>query len=582
MIDAELSLAFSMHSGKGVYALLLGSGISRSASIPTGWEVLEDLIRKLAHACSAPPLADPSAWYRTTIGEEPDYSKLLAALCQTPAARQQLLRGYFEATEDERVQGKKLPTAAHHAIAELVARGYVRVIITTNFDRLLEQALTARGVTPMVISTPDAVSGALPLAHSKCTIVKIHGDYADVRLLNTPEEVSKYDQRLETLLAQIFDEYGLIVSGWSATWDQALSDAMTRCPTRRFPMYWTAVGSPTEEAERLITFRQAHIIKVSGADEFFMHLKDKVIALEEYDSPHPLSTKSMVAMAKRFIQDHRDIDLNDLVVGSVERMNAATSHEHFNFNRPGTLDEYQRRIKQYEAIAEISLQLLVIGSYWSDSRHDHLWTRCIEHAANSRRDMGGLDIYVNLRHYPALLLFYGAGIAALAARKYERFYRLLMGERIVTTRTAVPAIQALIPKNVLDNDTYRNLPGTRNTHTPLSDHLHSVLRDSLQLVIADDSYDDLFDRFEYLRSLVSLAGRNEDMSTGWVPMGRFVWRGRYAYESTPMFHVNQELEREGEAWPLLAAGLCGKSLEEFRQIKKVFDERIGHHAKEMG
>src|SRR5437879_2506745 len=48
MIDPLVSLAFSVHSSKGAYALLLGSGVSRAAGIPTGWEVVLDLIRKVA------------------------------------------------------------------------------------------------------------------------------------------------------------------------------------------------------------------------------------------------------------------------------------------------------------------------------------------------------------------------------------------------------------------------------------------------------------------------------------------------------------------------------------------------------
>src|SRR4051812_17947920 len=48
MVDPLVSLAFAMHSAKGVYAVLLGSGVSRSARIPTGWEVVLDLIGKVA------------------------------------------------------------------------------------------------------------------------------------------------------------------------------------------------------------------------------------------------------------------------------------------------------------------------------------------------------------------------------------------------------------------------------------------------------------------------------------------------------------------------------------------------------
>ena len=63
MIDPLLALAFGMQSNKGVYALLLGSGVSRSAGIPTGWEIVLDLIRKLAHLEGVDCGVDPAAWY---------------------------------------------------------------------------------------------------------------------------------------------------------------------------------------------------------------------------------------------------------------------------------------------------------------------------------------------------------------------------------------------------------------------------------------------------------------------------------------------------------------------------------------
>jgi hypothetical protein len=43
----ETQLAFSVYESKGVYALLLGSGLSRAANIPTGWEITLDLIRRI-------------------------------------------------------------------------------------------------------------------------------------------------------------------------------------------------------------------------------------------------------------------------------------------------------------------------------------------------------------------------------------------------------------------------------------------------------------------------------------------------------------------------------------------------------
>ena len=47
--ESVLKLAMSMHANPGVYALLIGSGVSKSAGIPTGLEIVLDLIRKVAY-----------------------------------------------------------------------------------------------------------------------------------------------------------------------------------------------------------------------------------------------------------------------------------------------------------------------------------------------------------------------------------------------------------------------------------------------------------------------------------------------------------------------------------------------------
>jgi len=40
-----MALTFSVRNNPGVYALLIGSGVSRGAEIPTGWDIIQDLIR---------------------------------------------------------------------------------------------------------------------------------------------------------------------------------------------------------------------------------------------------------------------------------------------------------------------------------------------------------------------------------------------------------------------------------------------------------------------------------------------------------------------------------------------------------
>ena len=216
MINPTESLAFSMQANPGVYAVLVGSGVSRAAKIPTGWEITLDLVRKLAALRKENCDPDPERWYLNTFNKEANYLDLLDALCGTPAERQQLLRDYFEPSADDRDEGTKQPTAAHKAIAALAAMGFIRVILTTNFDRLIETALEGAGLKPAVLITPDQLHGALPLIHTRCCVIKLHGDYLDTRIRNTQAELDSYPAEFNRLLDRILDEFGLVVCGWSA------------------------------------------------------------------------------------------------------------------------------------------------------------------------------------------------------------------------------------------------------------------------------------------------------------------------------------------------------------------------------
>lgn len=56
--DATSRLAFSMIENRGVYALLLGSGVSRAAGIPTGWEITMELVKRAGTAAGAGEQSD--------------------------------------------------------------------------------------------------------------------------------------------------------------------------------------------------------------------------------------------------------------------------------------------------------------------------------------------------------------------------------------------------------------------------------------------------------------------------------------------------------------------------------------------
>lgn len=91
MIEPITSLVYSVASNKGIYALLLGSGISRAAEVPTGWDITLELIRRLARIQNEDYGSDPAAWYRQKYEEDADYSKLLDQIAKTPSESSNIL-----------------------------------------------------------------------------------------------------------------------------------------------------------------------------------------------------------------------------------------------------------------------------------------------------------------------------------------------------------------------------------------------------------------------------------------------------------------------------------------------------------
>lgn len=115
-----------------------------------------------------------------------------------------MLREFFEPSKDDQEHGLKVPTQTHKSIAELVHDGFIKVIVATNFDRLMEQALDALNVQYQTLYHDSDIEGMRPLTHAECTIIKVHGDYRDMRFKNITDELKEYSPELKGLLKQIF------------------------------------------------------------------------------------------------------------------------------------------------------------------------------------------------------------------------------------------------------------------------------------------------------------------------------------------------------------------------------------------
>lgn len=527
--DHLTRLAFAIYGNPGVYALLLGSGLSRAAGIRTGWEITLDLVRRVALAQGEADQPDWAAWHKTEFGSVPSYSDLIAQLGPTQDERRSILNGYIEPTDEDLQQGRKIPTKAHHAIADLVRTGVVRVIITTNFDRLLEQALSESGIEPTVVDSVHAAQGAEPLTHAKCYLVKLHGDYKDARILNTDEELSQYPPEFTNLLDRIFDDHGLVVCGWSGAWDVALCDAIMRNSSRRYSTYWAAHGVIEDSAQRIIAHRRGQIVSIADADSFFGKLRDQIRTLARTNRQDPDNIHLLVSTAKRFAADHdRRIDLHDLLEAQVQGLvhTLSTSTPQVDATTAG----FKRLVAFQESSTEpLSRVLGVLGRWEGSIEHDSVvnvllavWARCGE--TN--------PAVAHLRYYPAVLLLWAYGIGLTIAKRWRDLHGLLSHPVSDDSYNNPQRFVYAVSEWFLDG--YRNklwelLPGLKDRYAPVSDRLYGVLndwRDSFAAVLPN--FEDLHDTWEILFALTYYeSDADERKRDAWAPVGRNGWRHEF-------------------------------------------------------
>jgi NAD-dependent SIR2 family protein deacetylase len=206
-------------------AWLLGAGASADAGVPTAGQLIDKLLATLygsenglpRHALDADPRWRDRVrnFYDGTNGLPPVkdnafYSAIFERVYPDRDARARFV--------DEQLRDH-MPHLGHHQLAALVAAGLAPVLLTTNFDTLLEDAI--RPMLPaserLAFLEPESASRApFTLAtDARPLLLKIHGDLGAVTVKNTTAELMTHDEQLRDAALNLLGRYGLIVVGYS-------------------------------------------------------------------------------------------------------------------------------------------------------------------------------------------------------------------------------------------------------------------------------------------------------------------------------------------------------------------------------
>ncbi|WP_440950328.1 SIR2 family protein [Methanosphaerula subterraneus] len=581
-IDPLAPLALSIQANRRVFALFLGSGLSVSAGIPTGRDVVHLLIRKLACARGQECGDDPEAWFNAEFKDDPDYSKLLETLYPSASERRNALNDLFEPGELDQIHGRKRPTQAHHSITQLVKQGFFQVILTTNFDRLLEQAFTEANVPFTMVRSSEEAERIDPLQHIQTLIIKVNGDYKDPDIRNTTTEVSVYPAGMEKLLKKVFTEYGLIICGWSSTSDIGLRGLLTE-NLSRYTTYWATRGEIAEKARPIVMARQGVFVTIEDANVFFSDLEMKVAALDRMAHMTPLTASMAAEQVKFYLSEERwDIALNDLVVRETRSVSSRLLSMNDLEKTPKviTLNDYGLRIQEYDSVLSSLVSMVVAGSFWGRQGHNSLWGSSLKAVLDTVTD-SGTNTWIQLQWYPALRLLYASGISALASKNYNLLRTLLVDTKVsgYGIGNDIPAVMKLFPFNILklDNDVASRVLRLNYSSSmfPLSDKLREDLsKEFTDIVMQDAEFLYLFDYFEYLCCLVHADYFKRQSNEARGSFSSFIQRSNRGNPHNPLLGVENEIKRDGANWAPLQAGFFEGSLERARQIKHEYDERL--------
>lgn len=423
-------VSIPIYSNKGAYALLLGAGVSRGTGVPTGYEIEKDLIRKIA-AVSNVDIGqhEPHEWYKDKYGKEATYTSLLDEVVKTPTERVQLMKNYFEPTEEERDNGLKLPTKTHKAIAKLIKAGYIRVVITTNFDRFLEQALRDENVEVTVITGKEDIDKALPLMHSGPMIVKVNGDYQSCKFLNTTEELKNYPRKMKDYLKRIFEDFGLITCGWSARWDKALIEILRKSPKSRYTSFFTYVNELEKDLLCASKYRNGINIRINSSDEFFSEVYERVVAMENLYNKKDIDKDVFVARIKRYIcKPEYKVELDELIESELNNackvINENETYD-FSYTQEGFSEKFTEYLSKHLGAIDKLIPAAIAIVRWGTNECQNDLVKVIQKLCILRIPKKSKRSSAEYFHLiAAQLLVHSLGVACIYYEKYSLLIKL--------------------------------------------------------------------------------------------------------------------------------------------------------------
>jgi hypothetical protein len=248
----------------------------------------------------------------------------------------------------------------------------------------------------------------------------------------------------------------------------------------------------------------------------------------------------LVNSAKRYVaKPEFRIQLDELFSKEGARLLDGLDVDQFPPSGKYDVETFRLRLKKYESLTEPLACMAGVLGRWGDDSELPIVLAILQTVRKQAESVGnGLNHFLNVRAYPAVLVFTAYGLGLTRSERWRTLHRLFATEvphdgypdhsrRMVEVlflwswRGGTPAL-------------WQEVLGEAR-HTPLSDHLFALFKQwSANFVGLTPDFELLFDRFELLASIAHFENRDIGevkkqiesgrIEWGCAPVGRSIWR----------------------------------------------------------
>ena len=241
------------------YCFILGAGASKTSGIPTGEELAKQWHGEILEQCSKEEIKElkKRLGVRSTKPSSRAYFDLYAM---------RFFPDYQNGSAFlERTLERAQPSLGYYPLAALLANTRNNLVITTNFDSLVEDALFIYTDKRPIVISHELLAQYINFNTSRPIIAKLHrGLFFDP--LNRAEQVNGLSKQWKDILREAFKRYTPVVIGYAGG-DHSLMDFLkeTECLSG---LYWCyRHDEPPEEIQKVVERHSGYFIPIEGFDE---------------------------------------------------------------------------------------------------------------------------------------------------------------------------------------------------------------------------------------------------------------------------------------------------------------------------